>query len=57
MGEWRVINEQKVAASGSRREHLVARNESIPPQTERAAPRQRATWEARETLPTSHLKG
>lgn len=31
MGEWQVINEQKVAASESGQEHLVARNESIPP--------------------------
>ena len=52
-----MINEQKVAASESRQEHLVARNESVPPQTDQAAPRQRAAWEARGMLPTSHLKG
>lgn len=57
MGEWRVINEQKVAASESRQERLVARNESIPPQTEQTAARQQATWEAHDMLPTLHLKG
>lgn len=47
MGEWRVINEQKVAASGSKQERLIARSESVPPQTE----------QARDKLPTSHRKG